>query len=152
MRIELGRPHEYARAKRLLNAGKHPTFIGRRQMERAALQGGLIFAVTAEGDAAVALISTRRGVLQALNVHPAWRSHGLGTWFLAFLKPNFARVVEHAEPWFERQGYVPCGDWHQGRRLRTRLMIRAGLMEVAGRVHRLMGMRCECAQVGHAEA
>ncbi len=43
---------------------------------------------------------------------------------------NFVRSTEEAAPWFLRQGYVAVGDWMQGRSLRTRVLVREGLLGI----------------------
>lgn len=138
LHVRLGRQNEYAAAKRILNVGRHPTFIGRGLVQRAATNGGLLFATHAGEDVAVAIINPRTSNLLVLNVLPAHRSHGLGTAFLAFVRPNFARVLESAVPWFERQGYKSVGALKQGRTLRTQVMVRGELIGLAGRVSRLL--------------
>lgn len=142
----LGREQEYERAKRLLNAGKHPTFIGRETVRRNAKQGGLIFAVIDGIDAAVAVIGIRNGTLLVLNVHPNYRAAGLGSAFLRFLMPNFARVLESAVPWFEKNGYVSLGEPKQGRRFRTQVMVWAVLLDITGRLQHTHGLKCPCSQ------
>ena len=144
--VILGREQEYERAKRLLNAGKHPTFIGKETVRRNAKQGGLIFAVVGGIDAAVAIIGIRNGTLLVLNVHPNYRSAGLGSAFLQFLMPNFARVLESAVPWFEKNGYASLGKLKQGRSLRTQIMVRGVLLDIAGRLQHTHGLTCPCSQ------
>lgn len=136
--VRLGRTDEYKAAKGLLNAGRHPSFIGRETVAKAATNGGLFFAQHDGQDVAVAIINPRVSTLLVLNVHPAHRSHGLGAAFLGFVRPNFARVLESAVPWFERQGYTPIGAMKQGRTLKTQIMVRAELPALAGRVARLL--------------
>lgn len=133
--VRLGRTSEYKAAKDLLNAGRHPSFIGRETVAKAASNGGLLFAQHGGQDVAVAIINPRVSTLLVLNVHPAHRSHGLGSAFLGFVRPNFARVLESA---VERQGYVAIGDMKQGRTLRTQIMVRAELPGLAGRIARLL--------------
>jgi GNAT superfamily N-acetyltransferase len=133
-RVEVGRPDEYDRAKILLNAGKHPTFVGREIIARCARNGGLLFFVVEDKDAAVAAINTRKNVLLVLNVHPKYRGRRLGQHIVEFIKPNFVRAVESAVPWFERLGYVSVGIWKMGRSLRTRVMVRSSLRTLAGRL------------------
>ncbi len=144
--VRIGRASDYDRAKQLLNKGRHPAFIGRTSLGRWAEQGGLVFATLEDQDIAVAAINTRNGTLMVLNIHPDHRSHGLGSVFIDYLKPNFARVVESAVPWFERQGYTALGEWKQGRSLRTRVMARNGLFDVAGRVASRIGDTCHCTE------
>jgi GNAT superfamily N-acetyltransferase len=144
--VDLGRKTEYQRAKRLLDKGRHPTFIGRHTLERAADQGGLIFATHDGFDIAVAIIGVRNGTLQVLNVLPAYRGKGVGSWFLNYLMPNFARVLESAVPWFEAQGYVCLGQPKQGRKLKTQIMVRRGLLAAAGRIWETHRLGCPCAR------
>lgn len=136
--VRLGRTTEYKAAKSLLNAGRHPSFIGRDTVTKAASNGGLFFAQHDGKDVAVAIVNPRVSTLLVLNVHPAHRSHGLGGAFLGFVRPNFARVLESAVPWFERQGYIAIGEMKQGRTLRTQIMVRKELPALAGRVARLL--------------
>lgn len=135
-RVEVGRPNaaDYARAKRLLNIGRHPTFVGRDMVARCARNGGLLFFVVDGLDAAVVLVNPRNNVLTVMCVRPNLRGCGLGGRVLQFVKPNFVRAVEGAVPWFERQGYKPIGEWKIGRALRTRMMVRESLISLAGRL------------------
>lgn len=144
MQIVLGRPNEYARAKRLLNRGKHPAFIGRQTVERNAAQGGLLFAQIAGQDAAVAVIGIRNGTLLVLNVSPDYRGSGLGHKIIDFLRPNFARVLESAIPFFESCGYRAIGKPKQGRSLKTQIMVRSELLGLAGKLAHTHAGRCPC--------
>jgi GNAT superfamily N-acetyltransferase len=143
---QLGRQAEYKRAKDLLNAGRHPTFIGRQMLSRCAEQGGLTFAVKDGRDIGVAMIGTRTSTLLVMCVHPEFRSLGVGGEFLSFLRPNFARVLESAVPWFTRQGYKAIGQMKQGRTLRTQVMVREELIGLGGRLRRVYGEGCDCTQ------
>lgn len=131
-----GRQSEYKAAKDLLNVGRHPAFIGRDTVSKSALNGGLFFAQYEGRDVAVAIVNPRVSTLLVLNVHPEHRSHGRA--FLEFVRPNFARVVENAVPWFERNGYISIGEMKQGRTLRTQIMVRGELPALAGRIQRLL--------------
>lgn len=142
----IGRTTEYKRAKTILNAGRHPTFIGRDMVCRNAVQGGLIFAVVNGTDAAVSVINVRNSTLLVFCVHPAFRKCGLGSQFIQFLRPNFARVVESAVAWFERNGYKQVGNWKQGRILRTAIMVRGELIDFAGRAKSVYQAGCPCAR------
>lgn len=137
-KICIGRQDEYARAKSILNAGRHPTFIGRTMVERCAVNGGLIFLQIDDEDAAVVLINPRRNVLLVLNVIPKFRSLGVGKYLIDFLKPNFARVVESACSWFERNGYKKIGDLKPGRSLNTQVMVRENIIGLSGRIRRVL--------------
>jgi GNAT superfamily N-acetyltransferase len=148
--VTLGRETDYKRAKALLNRGRHPTFIGPELVERQAKQGGLLFAQVDGKDAAVAVINIHLGSLSVLCVLPEHRNCGLGTAFLRYLSPNFARVTESAVPWFERNGYEKLGEMKQGRTLKTQIMVRRELLGLAGRVRRVFSAGCPCAQSGCA--
>lgn len=136
--VLIGRPDEYERAKRLLNAGRHPAFIGRSLVRKCATNGGLFFFQKEGCDCAVAAMQTRRSVLLVLNVHPSYRGQKIGEFVVNYLRPNFARVVESAVPWFERQGYVGIGEWKVGIRYRTRVMVRKELIGLAGRLRSVL--------------
>lgn len=114
-------------------------------MERNAVQGGLIFAQQHGQDVAVAVIGIRNGTLLVLNVHPKYRSKGIGRKFIEFLRPNFARVVESAVPWFEKCGYRSLGAMKQGRALRTQIMARMELLALASKIRATHGRKCPCA-------
>ena len=123
--------------KALLNKGKHPTFIGRNLVQRCAMNGGVMIFISAGSDVAVAVVNPAINTLLVLNVHPAHRSHGLGSALLGYLQCNFARVLESAVPFFERNGYKSVGTMKQGKALRTQVMIKAALIPLAGRVARI---------------
>lgn len=146
--VEVGAPGDYRRAKALLNAGRHPAFVGPGMVARAAAHGGLLFAVAGTGtrrqDAAVALVNPRNSTLLVLNVHPRRRGAGLGTAFLDYLRPNFARVLLSAVPWFQRRGHTPLGDPKPGRRFSTQVMVRRELIALAGPAAGGFGMLCAC--------
>ena len=125
---------EYQRLKNVLNAGRHPTFIGRMQMQQTARNGGVVVFSYQGQDVAAALVNPRLNVLTVLCVAPAHRNHGLGAAILTYLQANFARVLESAIEYFVRQGYVAIGDIKQGRTLSTQIMVRKDLMNLAGRI------------------
>lgn len=89
-------------------------------------------------DVAVSIVNARLNVLLVLNVLPAHRSHGLGSAIVRYLQCNFARVIESAVPFFERNGYTRIGDMKQGNRYRTQVMVKAALIPLAGRISRLL--------------
>lgn len=139
--ISLARIADYTEFKKLLDKGRHPAFIGRSNFECNCNNGGAIF-YRLEGEViAVSLINPHFGILLALNVHPAHRSHGLGAAVINFLVPNFARVVEHKVKWFEGRGYRRIGSLKKGISLNTQLMARAELFKLAGRLNRVWGNR-----------
>lgn len=125
---------DYDRLKRLLNAVRHPAFIGRSLIARCATNGGVLLFRQDGRDAAVVVVNARRNVLLVMCVHPDFRSRGFGSRVLAFVKPNWVRAVESAVPWFEARGYVGVGAWKQGRTLRTRIMVRENIQRLAGRL------------------
>jgi len=138
--VEPLKGNQYERAKRLLDAGKHPTFIGRNLVARCAMNGGA-FIFSAEGaDVAVAIVNPRNNCLLVLNVHPHHRSHGLGAAVLEYLQCNFARVLETAVPFFQRRGYVSVGQMHQGKSLKTQVMVKGSLIPLAGRIASLLAL------------
>jgi GNAT superfamily N-acetyltransferase len=136
-RVILGRETEYARAKGLLNAARHPTFIGRHTVTRAAKNGGMHFWQVDERDIAVSIVNAKISSLLVLSVLPSMRGQGVGRHIVGYLKPNFVRSLESAVPFFERLGYVGFGTWKQGQRFRTRIMVREGLRGLAGRFAQL---------------
>lgn len=137
---QLGRAADYSRVRRLLDAGRHPSFIGPAKVEEVANRGGLHLAVVGQSDAALALINARASLI-ALCVHPDFRGHGLGGEFLAYLSPNWARVIEGTVPWFAARGFTPVGALKQGRKLRTQVMVRSDLIGLAGRLDRALAAR-----------
>jgi len=136
--VETGKVTEYRRAKNLLNAGKHPAFIGRDTVTKNARNGGLLFFLHAGIDCAVAVVNPRRNVLLVLNVIPSHRGHGLGTAAVKYMQCSFVRAIESKVPYFEAIGYTSIGDWKQGRTFKTRIMVKNGLMQLAGRVAALL--------------
>ena len=125
--------------KALLNVGKHPTFIGRNLVKYCSMNGGAFVATFGGRDVAVAIVNPSINCLLVLNVHPAHRSHGLGAALLRYLQCNFARVLESAVPFFERNGYQSVGAMHQGKSLKTQVMVKSDLIPLAGRVARIYG-------------
>lgn len=145
--VRMARQEEYSDFKRVLDAGRHPAFIGRSTFCRNANNGGaLIYKLDGES-VAVSLINPHFGILLALNVIPAHRSHGLGSSIMKFLIPNFARVIEIKVPWFESLGYRKIGNLKQGQTLRTQIMARAELFDLAGKLQRLRKNRDDLSTV-----
>jgi GNAT superfamily N-acetyltransferase len=119
----------------LLNVGKHPVFVGEEMVSRNAVNGGLWFAVDTVGvDIGVALIDPKYSNLLVMSVHPQARGRGIGKHIVRFLAPNYIRSVESAEPFFAALGYVAVGDYFQGRKLRTRILVREDVLRLAGRL------------------
>lgn len=88
-------------------------------------------------DVSVAVVNPAINTLLVLNIHPEHRGHGLGSALLRYLQCNFARVLESAIPFFERNGYQVVGSLKQGKSLKTQVMIKSALIPLAGRVARL---------------
>ena len=100
--------------------------------------GAFVFSVRGE-DIAVALVNPATNCLTVLNVSPSHRTHGLGSAILRYLQCNFARVLESAVPFFERNGYTPRGKMKTGKRLKTQVMVKSTLLTLAGRVSAIYG-------------
>ena len=109
-------------------------------MMRYADNGGALFFEFKNEVIAVSLINPSCGVLMALNVTPAHRSHGLGRAIVNYLVPNFARVIESRVGFFESLGYVKIGKPKPGQALKTNIMVRKALFGLAGRLQRLDGI------------
>lgn len=92
-------------------------------------------------DVACAVVNPKTNTLLVLNIVPEHRSHGLGSALLRFLQCNFARVVETAVPFFERNGYSKVGALKRGNSLNTQVMVKSSLIPLAGRMEALLGSR-----------
>ncbi len=88
-------------------------------------------------DVAVSVVNPKFNTLLVLNVLPAHRKHGLGAAILRYLQCSFARVLESAIPFFERNGYTSIGEMKQGNKLRTQIMVKSSLIPLAGRIAKL---------------
>ena len=98
--VRLGRPHDRREFKRLMDRVRFPTFLGPRVIEGNAVNGGLNFYEYGATACAATLVNPRLSVLLALGVVPEHRRHGLGAAVVAYLRPNFARVIEGRDEWF----------------------------------------------------
>lgn len=125
---------DYKRLRRLLDKGKHPTFIGFEMFRRKAENGGCIIFTFGDIDCATAIVNARKNCLLALNVTPDHRGHGLGSSVVNYIKPTWARVVEFRVPWFEKLGYVKIGTPKKGRKFITWVMVRKETMALSGRL------------------
>lgn len=134
--MRLARAHEYPAWKKILDAGRHPAFIGKSTMMRNANNGGALFYELDGAAVAVSLINPHYGILLALNVRPEHRGHGLGDAIVKFLVPNFVRAIESKVEWFERRGYKRIGKLKRGISLNTQLMARAALFSLAGNLRK----------------
>lgn len=147
--VHVGRTDEYKRAKRVLDLARHPTFVGRSTVLRAAQDGGLLFYRFADQDVAVTVINARNSTFLSFSIVAAHQSHGLGTAILEYLRPNFARVITDHVAWFEKRGYLSIGEPKVGRKFKTQVMVRAELRELAGRVRHAVGDSCHCHDLNH---
>lgn len=106
-------------------------------MTTNASNGGLIFFQVDDQDCAVTLTNPRISSLLVLSVLPSFRGQGIGAHCVEYLRPNFIRALESAVPFFERLGYIGFGTWKKGRTFRTRVMLRANLRGLAGRLDQI---------------
>jgi GNAT superfamily N-acetyltransferase len=104
---------------------------------KAASNGGVFVFQFANEDIAVAVVNPALNCLTVLNVAPEHRSHGLGAAILRYLQCNFARVMESAVPFFERNGYTARGPMKIGKSLKTQVMVKSSLLTLAGRVSKI---------------
>ena len=96
---------EYDRAKKILDRGRHPGFIGRELFYRCATSGRAIVAVIDGDDAGLALVVKDK--LMALNAPPP--SRGVGSALMRHLQPKWVRAIEEKVGFFERLGYKRVG-------------------------------------------
>jgi len=96
-------------------------------------------------DIGVAVVNPMKNTLLVLNVDPGHRSHGLGSAILRYVQPNFARVLESAVPFFERNGYASVGSLKRGNSLNTQVMIKSSLRSLAGRISMIYKSEVESA-------
>jgi hypothetical protein len=94
------RPDEYDRAKKVLNAAKHPGFVGRELFYRCATTGQAVIAVLDTKDVGVALIA--KGKLQALSVDVRCQGHGVGAQLVNHLQPQWVQAIAEKISWFEK--------------------------------------------------
>jgi GNAT superfamily N-acetyltransferase len=133
-KVKLARESDYVLFKKLLNIGRHPTFIGQQTMCRNAKNGGALFYEFENEIVAVSLINPHYGILLVLNVAPKHRGHGLGEAILNFLMPNFVRAIDNKVGWFEKRGYKKIGTPKKGLRYETQVMAREKLFTLAGKL------------------
>ncbi len=81
------------------------------------MNGGVMVFSFGGKDVSVAVVNPAINTLLVLNIHPEHRGHGLGSALLWYLQCNFARVLESAIPFFERNGYQVVGSLKQGKSL-----------------------------------
>lgn len=142
--IDILGPGDYARFKRVLDRGHHPTMIGRSMFGRNAQNGGATAYLHQDADAAVSLINPRVSSFLVLNVVPQHHGHGLGISIIRHQATNWARVLDAVVPYFERCGYEKIGPPKPGRRFATQVMVRKDLHKLAGRIHKYRHGPCTC--------
>ncbi len=135
--VKLAASEDYNTFKRILDVGKHPALIGRDMMQRNANNGGALFYDFNGEHIAVSLINPHLGVLLALNVVPAHRSHGMGRSIIKFLMPNFVRAIESKVSFFEAMDYRRVGKLKKGQTLNTQVMARTALFSLAGKLQKV---------------
>lgn len=125
--MEIGGENEYGRAKRILDKGKHPAFVGRNTIISHARNGGLFFAVCEEKDIGIVVLNPKKNNLLVLNILPEYRGKGIGKFLVDYFKSNFARVIETKVDFFTKRGYVPLGKPKKGKKYLTYIMIRESI-------------------------
>lgn len=119
---------DYDRAKRVLNAARHPGFVGRELFFRCATRGTCTIAVMGGSDVGVALVSNDK--LQAMSVIRAAQGGGVGGALLAHVKPRWVNAIIERVPWFEKRGYRTVG----GPRASQRGSTATQLLELVGEI------------------
>lgn len=119
-------PDEYDRAKKILNAAKHPGFVGRELFFRCATKGRVCVCVVDSEDAGVCFVAADK--VQALSVAVKHQGRGVGQALMAHLKPRFVNAIGERVGWFEKIGYAPVGAAKVGQNGKhiTQLMERSG--------------------------
>lgn len=100
-------PDDYERAKRVFDAAKHPGFIGRELVFRAAKQGQAVIAVLEGADVGVALVAKEK--LLALSVALSAQGRGIGPALMRHTKPAWVSAIETRVGFFEKLGYSRVG-------------------------------------------
>ena len=132
--LEVCQTQDYRRVKKILNAARHPTFLGRATISSCALNGGVNVYMLDGEDVAVSVVNPRLNTLLALSVVKNRQGVGIGEWVLRYVQTNFARVIAERVPYFEKRGYVTIGKPTRGKKLITRTMVKESLIGLAGRL------------------
>ena len=135
--VVIGRPDDYARAKKILNNAKYPAFIGRNNWERNSVNGGCLFYLFQDESIACTISNPKKNQLLSMAVLKSHQGHGLGDVINKFLNSSFVRSTEQMTPWFEKRGYERIGEPIQGRSLKTIILVKKGLRETSGRLRRI---------------
>lgn len=98
---------DYDRGKKILNAARHPGFVGRELFYRCATTGRCIVATIDGVDCGVLLVAKEK--VQALSVIAKAQGKGVGAALLDHAKPRWANVIGERVAWFERRGYRSVG-------------------------------------------
>lgn len=123
---------DYDRVKRIMSRARHPTFIGRDQVDRQTKNGGVIVWTMGGEDVAVSIVDVRRSCLLALSV--IRQGVGIGSRVMTYVRPNWARVIDTKVEWFAKNGYTPVGRPMKARTLTTQIMMRNGLRSLGERI------------------
>jgi GNAT superfamily N-acetyltransferase len=98
---------DYERCKRVLNAARHPGYVGREMFWRCATTGGATVAVLEGKDVGVSLVAGKK--LLVLSVIQSAQRCGIGRRLLAHARPAWVSAIQSRVPWFEARGYVCVG-------------------------------------------
>lgn len=107
LRFETLGPGDYDRAKKILNAAKHPGFVGRELFFRCATTGQVAVAVDDDSDAGVAMVA--KGKLLALSVDVKCQGRGIGQALMARTQPEWVSAIAERIGWFEKLGFQAVG-------------------------------------------
>jgi hypothetical protein len=124
--VPLG-PDDYERGKKILNAARHPGFVGRELMFRCATRGRVVAAVLDGVDVGIVCVDQKQ-TLQTLSVIAAAQGRGVGGALVLHVRPFAAwvKAIEAKVPFFERLGYARHGaaEIGQSGKMATQLMRR----------------------------
>lgn len=100
-------PSDYDRAKKILDAARHPGFVGRELFFRCSTTGSVTVATLDGTDVGVMMIAKHK--VQALSVIVKAQGHGVGAALVGHLKPRWVNAIGERVPWFEKRGYRCVG-------------------------------------------
>lgn len=130
---------QYSELKTVADVCRHPSFLGRKQFSRCAINGGAFLFLWHETVVAFALVDAKKNNLLAFGVVPKYRGQRIGETCIKYLNCNFARVLESAVPFFEKCGYQKLGELKKGKRLYTAVMVKKNLSDRCGRLRSIFG-------------
>lgn len=100
-------PVEYERAKKVFDRAKHPGFIGRELVFRAATKGIVCVAVIDGVDSGIAIVVADK--LCALSVIVTAQGRGVGPALMTRLRPRWVSAIDERVGFFEKLGYARFG-------------------------------------------